>query len=53
MSAEMFPNCSKTDLLLPKAKPLRGAGGTSVITYLRKGKNCCAAAVGERRVRKM
>lgn len=27
-----------------KAKPISKVGGTSVITYFRKGKNCCAKA---------
>ena len=33
----------------PKAEPIRDAGGASVITYLRKGKKHCEAAVRERR----
>ena len=39
---------SKMDLLLAKAEPISDAGGASVITYLRKGKKHCTAAVGER-----
>jgi len=35
------------DPLLAKAKPICGAGGASVKTYLRKGKKHCAAAVRE------
>lgn len=34
---------SKADLLLPKAAPISNAGGTSVVTYVRKGKNTEAA----------
>ena len=37
---------SKTDLLLAKAKPISDGGSASVITYLRRGKYCCATAVG-------
>lgn len=33
------PAGSKTDPLLAKAEPIGEAGGASVITYLRKGKN--------------
>ena len=36
-----------TDPPLAKAKPISDAGGTSVVTYLRKGKKHCAAAVRE------
>jgi len=43
-SCEKLPPClikplqagSKTDLLLPKAKPISDSGSASVITYLRK-----------------
>ena len=36
-----------TDPPLAKAEPISNAGGASVVTYLRKGKNQCAAAVRE------
>ena len=39
---------SKTDPLLAKVEPTSGVGHTSVVTYLRKGKNCCTAAVWEK-----
>jgi len=41
---------SKTDPLLAKAEPISNGGSTSVITSLRRGKNCCATAIaaGER-----
>jgi len=32
------PADSKTDLLLPKAKPIGDSGSASVITYLRRGR---------------
>lgn len=48
-----FPAGSKKDLLLPKAEPLKNTDGATVITYLRRGKKRCAAAVTERGVRKM
>ena len=41
---------SEMDPLLSKAEPVSEAIDTSVITYLRKGKKCCAAA--EKAVRK-
>ena len=37
---------SKTDPLLAKAEPISDGGSASVITYLRRGKYCCATAVG-------
>lgn len=36
---------SKTDGPLPKAGPISKTGGTTMITYLRKGKQYWAAAV--------
>lgn len=36
------------DPALAKAEPLSKTGGISVITYLRKGKKCCTAAMGVR-----
>lgn len=42
---ETVPDASKMEPPLPKAEPFSDAGGASVITYLRKGKNCCAALV--------
>ncbi|KAK4805327.1 LOW QUALITY PROTEIN: hypothetical protein QYF61_018190 [Mycteria americana] len=42
------PAGSKTDPKLPKAEPISDIDGTSVITYLIKGKKHCAAAVRER-----
>lgn len=48
-----FPAGSKHDLLLPKTEPLSNTGGATVITYLRKDKRCCAAAVKVRVVREM
>ena len=46
-----MPAGSKTDPLLAKAEPISDGGSASVITYLRKGKSYCAAAIaaGERR----
>lgn len=35
------------NLLLPKAEPVSGSGGTPVIACLRKGAKTCAAAVRE------
>lgn len=40
---------SKIYLLLDKAEAINGAGGTSVITSLRKGKNCSAQQLEERK----
>ena len=37
---ESVPASSKMDPPLAKAEPISDAGGTSVITYLRKGKKC-------------
>ena len=45
LQAEPVPAGSKTDPLLAKAEPISDAGSISVITYLRKGKKHCAAAV--------
>ena len=43
------PASSKTDPLLPKAKPISNGGSASVIKYLKKGrKNCNVTSVGER-----
>jgi len=52
-SCEKLPSClikpeaagCKTDLLLPKAKPVSDSGSTSMITYLIRGKNCGEIAV--------
>ena len=41
---ELDPSRSKMDSLLAKAEPISNVGSTSLITYLRKGKNCCATA---------
>ncbi|GAB0210172.1 hypothetical protein GRJ2_003483000 [Grus japonensis] len=46
-----MPASSKTDPLLAKAEPISDSGSTSVITYLRRGKNCCTTAAAERGVR--
>jgi len=35
------------DLSLAKAGPVSNFDRTSVVTYLRKGKNCCASAAGK------
>ena len=45
-----MPAGSKMDPLLAKAEPISDSGSASVITYLRKGKSYCAAAIaaGER-----
>ena len=40
-----MPVGSKSDLLLAKAKPISNSGSASGITYLRKGKSYCAAAI--------
>lgn len=46
---EPMPPGSKMDLPLAKAKPIGGDGdSTSVITYLRRGKNCGTTAARER-----
>ncbi|PKU45778.1 vps10 domain-containing receptor 2 [Limosa lapponica baueri] len=50
---EPVPAISKTDPPLAKADPVSDAGGASVITYLRKGKKCCAAVVRERSEKNM
>lgn len=34
---------SKMDLPLAKAEPISNGGIATVITYLRRGKNCCTA----------
>lgn len=39
---------SKTDSLLPKAEPIKEAGGTWMEKRLKKGKTCCVAVVRER-----
>jgi len=43
---EPVPAGSKTDTLLAKAEPLSDGGSASVMTYLRKGENCCTRAAG-------
>ena len=45
-----MPAGSKTDLPLAKAEPISNGGSASGITYLTRGKNCCATAIaaGER-----
>ncbi|KAK4810990.1 hypothetical protein QYF61_014462 [Mycteria americana] len=46
---EPVPASSKMDPPLAKAEPISDSGSASVITYLRRGKNCCTtAARGER-----
>jgi len=45
---EPFSANSKTDPTLAKAELISDAGGALVITYLRKGKKCCAPVVRER-----
>jgi len=42
---EPMPAGSKMDPLLAKAKPISDGGSTSVISYLRRGKNCGEIAV--------
>lgn len=42
---ETVPANSKMDPPGAKDKSIRDAGGASVITYLRKSKKCCTAAV--------
>ena len=52
-SCENLPPClikpvsasSKTDPPLPNAKPISDGGSTSVITYLRRERNCGEMAV--------
>lgn len=39
---------SRTDLLLVRAEKIHNLGSTHVATYLRKCKNCCATAAGEK-----
>jgi len=54
-SCQKFPPCpiervpagSKMDPPLAKAKPISDDGSISVITYLRRGENCCVTAAGE------
>ena len=41
---EPVPAGSKMDPPLAKAEPISNIGSISVITYLRKGKNCCTTA---------
>ncbi|GAB0207045.1 epimerase family protein SDR39U1 [Grus japonensis] len=43
---EPVPASSKMDPPLAKAETISNGGSASVITYLRKGKNCCATAAG-------
>ena len=45
---EPMPASSKTDPLLAEAEPISNSGSTSVITYLRKGKEVTAVAVAAR-----
>jgi len=42
------PGGSKLDPLLAKTEPIGDGGSTSVITYLRIGKNLCEGAVESR-----
>jgi len=48
---ETMPAGSKMDPPLAKAKPISDDGSSSVITYLRRGKNCCTTAAGRLRER--
>ncbi|KAK4831883.1 hypothetical protein QYF61_020030 [Mycteria americana] len=45
---EPMPAGSKTNPPLAKAEPISNGGSISVITYLRREKNCWATAAGER-----
>jgi len=36
----------KKNLLLAKAEPISDGGNSSVTTYLKRGKNCCATVTG-------
>jgi len=45
---ELVPARSKTDPPLNKTKPISDVGSASVITDLRNGKKCCAAAGREK-----
>ena len=41
---EPVPASSKMDAPLAKAGPISDVGSASVVTYLRRGKNCCTTA---------
>ena len=43
-----MPAGSKMDPLLAKAEPISNGGSASGITYLRKGRSYCAAAIAAR-----
>lgn len=43
---EPVPTSSKIDPPLAQSKPIRDGRSTSVITFLRKGKNYCTIAAG-------
>ena len=45
---EPVPAGSKMDPLLAKAEPISDGGSASGITYLRRGKSHCAAAIAAR-----
>jgi len=45
---QLLPDSSKINTSLAKAELISDAGQSSVITYLRKGKKCCTAAVREK-----
>lgn len=45
---EPIPDGSETRPCLAKVEPISNTGDITVKTYLRKGKECCAAAVRER-----
>jgi len=46
---ELMPASSKMHPLLAKAEPISDGGSASVITYLRRGKRCCATPTAARR----
>ena len=43
---ETVPAGSKMDPPLGKAEPIIKVGSSAVITYVRRGKSCCATAAG-------
>lgn len=43
-----MPASSKTDVLLPKAKPIRNGDKASVITYSRRKKSYCTDVTAAR-----
>ena len=45
---EPVPAGSKMDLPLAKAEPISNSGSASGITYLRRGKSYCTAAIAAR-----